>query len=131
MYLTLESDYAVRIVGCLAEEKARTDAKSISEKTGVTLRFALKILRKLVNAGIVRSFKGVQGGYELALPPAKITLLDVVTAIDGDMCINRCHDDSFVCTRTSKAQCHYRTVFEKISSELTEMLSSHTFDDFD
>ena len=129
MCLTLESDYAVRIVGCLAEEKSRTDARNISEKTGVTLRFALKILRKLVNAGLVRSFKGVQGGYELARSPSQITLLDVVTAIDGDLRINRCHDDSFVCTRISKAECRYRAIFEEISGEAARMLSQHSFDE--
>lgn len=43
----------------------KVGAKTISEMTGVTLRFSLKILRKLVAAGIVKSFKGTQGGYEI------------------------------------------------------------------
>ena len=59
MFITLESDYAVRIVACLAKENRRLDAKTISEMTCVTLRFALKILRKLVSAEIVKSFKGL------------------------------------------------------------------------
>ncbi|MCH5349833.1 MAG: Rrf2 family transcriptional regulator, partial [Oscillospiraceae bacterium] len=48
MHITLESDYAVRIVGCIAQSGHRIDAKTISAETNVTLRFALKILRKLV-----------------------------------------------------------------------------------
>lgn len=66
MYITLEADYAVRIVNCLAKNGSRMDAKALSAATGVTLRFSLKILRKLVAQGIVRSYKGTQGGYELA-----------------------------------------------------------------
>ena len=62
MCLTLESDYAVRIIGCLSAENKRIDAKNISERTGVSLRFALKILRKLVSAGLVKSYKGMQIG---------------------------------------------------------------------
>ncbi|MGN0674985.1 MAG: Rrf2 family transcriptional regulator, partial [Oscillospiraceae bacterium] len=55
MHITLEADYAIRIVHCLAKSKKRLDAKTIAEQTTVTLRFALKILRKLVASGIVKS----------------------------------------------------------------------------
>ena len=48
MHITLEADYAIRIVQVLAQNQRRLDAKTISEMTGVTLRFSLKILRKLV-----------------------------------------------------------------------------------
>ena len=58
MILNLETDYAIRIVHYLAEVGERRDAGKIAEKTGVTLRFSLKILRKLVAAGIIRSYKG-------------------------------------------------------------------------
>ena len=68
MYITLEADYAVRILLYLYEQGKRCDAKTISEDTEVTLRFALKILRKLAAAGLVRSFKGFKGGYEVSLP---------------------------------------------------------------
>ena len=129
MCLTLESDYAVRIVGCLAESSARKDAKLISEQTGVTLRFALKILRKLVSAGIVCSFKGMQGGYELARPADQITLYDVISVIEGDFQINTCHEEEFVCTRNSKMCCIYRPVFEEITEMVTQKLSSLTFAD--
>lgn len=74
MHITLESDYAIRIVLYLSQIQKRAEAKNISENTEVTLRFALKILRKLVAAGIVKSFKGTQGGYELNKAPAEITL---------------------------------------------------------
>ena len=55
MHMTLEADYAVRIVEFLAVNPGRADAKTISERTSVTLRFTLKILRTLVSDGIVRS----------------------------------------------------------------------------
>ena len=74
MHMTLEADYAVRIVEFLAVNPGRADAKTISERTSVTLRFTLKILRTLVSDGIVRSYKGAKGGYELAKPPKEITL---------------------------------------------------------
>ena len=61
MHITQESDYAVRIVYCLAKCGTRRDARGISEEMCVTLRFSLKILGKLVSSGIVESYKGNRG----------------------------------------------------------------------
>ncbi len=55
MHMTLEADYAVRIVDKLASSNEKIDARTISEQTQVPQRFALKILRKLVAGGIVKS----------------------------------------------------------------------------
>ena len=59
MHITLESDYAIRMMIYLARENKRVDAKKISDDAEVTLRFALKILRKFAAAGVIRSFKGM------------------------------------------------------------------------
>ena len=58
MHMTLETDYAVRIVSCLVTAGRRMDAKSIAEETSVTLRFSLKILRKLVAGEILQGDPG-------------------------------------------------------------------------
>ena len=81
MHITLETDYAIRIVECLSLCGGKIDASAISERTDVPQRFSLKILRKLVHSDIVKSYKGVQGGYELAKAPGDITLRTVVEAM--------------------------------------------------
>ena len=48
-------------------------------------RFLLQVLRKLVNHGIVKSTRGVEGGYSLARPLTEITLLHMMEATDGPM----------------------------------------------
>ena len=62
MRITLESDYALRIITALAESDSLVDAKALSEQTQVTQRFALKILHKLVQGNLVTSQKGAHGG---------------------------------------------------------------------
>ena len=62
MVMTLEADYAVRIVEYLTKNPQRRDAKTISEETRIPLRFSLKILRELVAEGLVCSYKGAKGG---------------------------------------------------------------------
>ena len=129
MCLTLESDYAVRIIGCLSAENKRIDAKNISEKTGVSLRFSLKILRKLVSAGLVKSYKGMQGGYELAKAPSEITMLDVIETVEGSYYLNRCFEDDFICTRGAKGSCQYQRVFNEITDIVSKKLSEYNFED--
>lgn len=130
MQITLESDYAVRIVGCLAEFGQRMDAKTISEKTCVTLRFALKILRKLVASGIVKSFKGTQGGYELAKKPEEISLKDVIETVEGKYHLSRCLSEGYDCNRGMSGICRFQKVYNEISVEVEKKLDSYTFDMF-
>lgn len=129
MHITLESDYAVRIIACLASENRRVDAKTISEITNVTLRFSLKILRKLVASGIVKSFKGTQGGYQLAKEPADITLKDVIETIEGTYNFNRCLDESFPCSRGKSGFCAYQKAFNSITIVVREQLEKYNFAD--
>mgnify|MGYP002552668825 CR=1 FL=1 len=90
MRITHEADYAIRVAYCLALAGEKQCAKDISEATGVTLRFALKILRKLTQSGITKSYKGVAGGYELNHSPSEISLGAIIECIDGPIAINHC-----------------------------------------
>ena len=130
MHITLEADYAVRIVGCLASQAKRLDAKTIAELTGVTLRFALKILRKLVSSGLVKSFKGTQGGYELAKAPVDISIKDVIETVEGKYQLSRCLSEEYDCNRAMSGICKFRHVFDEISVDVEKKLEKYTFDMF-
>lgn len=122
MHITLETDYAIRIVDCLARNGGRMGAKYISEKTNVTLRFSLKILRKLVSSGIVRSFKGAQGGYEIARPLDQISVNDILETIEGPFTLNRCQYRDYQCTRVGDEPCPYHHLFAHISTQVQDQL---------
>ncbi len=128
MHMTLEADYAVRIVHCLVKDGGRMDAKRISEQSCVTLRFALKILRKLVAGGIIKSFKGTQGGYELAKLPGQISLRDVIETVEGRYAISRCECGEYECAHMPDGCCPYHSIYAKISEEVREKLDKVKFD---
>ncbi|MEM1485403.1 Rrf2 family transcriptional regulator [Oscillospiraceae bacterium PP1C4] len=129
MHITLEADYAVRIVDCLARNNKRMDAKTLSSCTGVTLRFSLKILRKLVGEGVVNSFKGTQGGYELAKPAREISLGEVLEIVEGPITISRCvGSDEFQCTRTDDNACRFNKVYAEVAQVVKEKLYSVNFE---
>ena len=131
MRITHEADYAIRVAHCLACSNDKISAKQISESTGVTLRFALKILRKLIQADIVKSFKGVSGGYILNRSPADVSFGEIIEAIDGRIAINHCLTGEFECTRVAqKKQCDFRKVFVAVNQQLRDELYSITLDRF-
>lgn len=129
MFITLETDYAVRIVSNLCKDGGRVEAKTLAERSSVTLRFALKILRNLVSAGIVKSFKGSKGGYMINLDPKDITLRMVIEAIEGTYCFSRCLAPDGECNRGAMGICCYRKAFADIAKTVREKLDSYNFAD--
>lgn len=130
MRITLESDYALRIVTALAEKGSRVDAKTLSTQTSVTPRFALKILHKLAVANIVRSYKGVGGGYVLDVSPSELTLKTVIELIDGPIAIARCIESEGGCALNhDKTACTYHHIFDSLSLHLASKLDKITIQD--
>ncbi len=130
MRITLESDYALRIVTALAEKNERVDAKTLSDQTSVTPRFTLKILHKLAVGNIVRSYKGVGGGYVLAASPRELTLKTVIELIDGPIAIARCIESEGGCALNhDKAACTYHHIFDYLSLDLAQKLDKITIQD--
>ena len=130
MRITLESDYALRILTELAEHNDVVDANTLSEATSVTIRFTLKILNKLVKNGFVSSYKGARGGYKLKLPKEQITLKSVIELIDGPIVIARCLETSEACSlNKDKTSCTYHHIFNTISLDVAKKLEAITIAD--
>ena len=130
MRITLESDYALRIVSTLASSREIIGAHEISERISVTQRFTLKILHKLVQGDIVRSYKGVKGGYALNIPAENITLKNVIELIDGPIAISRCLESNEACSlNPDKTACIYHHIFDSISMDVARRLDAITIAD--
>ncbi len=120
MRITHEADYAVRIVYVLMQAREATvPASKVAEASGVTLRFSLKILRKLAGSGIVTAQKGANGGYALAMDPAEISLGLIIESIDGPFELNHCLSDDYDCTRVKdKKFCQFHHIFDDVNAKL-------------
>ncbi len=128
MHMTLEADYAVRIVHCLSENDKKMDAQKISDETFVSKRFCLKILRKLVANNIVKSFKGAHGGYIIARPASEITLREIIETVDGEYKFSRCLNDDFDCSKNPDKMCPFHCEFDNLSKMVREFLDNITID---
>jgi Rrf2 family protein len=131
MRITQETDYAFRILAHLARagKGVKVDAKTIGESEGVTLRFTLKILRKLGQAKMVVSFRGVNGGYALNDSPENINMKTVIEAIEGPVFINRCLYDENYCNVGRSKECILHKAFEKIQKNLLDDFEKVTLRD--
>src|SRR5512145_1035583 len=100
MQVTREGDYGIRSVLYLARQPLKKVCfiNEISEEYKIPRSFLAKILQKLVKAKVVRSYRGVKGGFSLARPPKEISVLDVLVAIEGKMSLNLCVPDKRCCS---------------------------------
>lgn len=84
-------DYALRATVCLAMNPGQVlTTEQIAQTTKVPAPYLAKIIKSLSKVGIVSSKPGVNGGSQLARPPARITVLDVMNAIDPMQRISYC-----------------------------------------
>ena len=87
MRISAKADYAVRAAIELAatpHDKA-VPAERIATSQGIPLNFLEHILAELRIAGVVRSQRGTDGGYRLAREPGRITIADIIRAVEGPL----------------------------------------------
>jgi Rrf2 family protein len=85
--ISAKTDYAIRAAAELAtaEPGSWVKTESVATAQDIPLPFLLNILAELRTAGIVRSRRGVDGGYQLARPADDVTVADVIRAVDGPL----------------------------------------------
>jgi len=123
MEITRETDYAIR---CILRMSRNPDAilmvEQISEEMAIPRSFLAKILQKLSKADIVKSFRGVRGGFRLSRGPESISILDVVEAIEGRVAMNECAVDASSCSLASTCCVHpvWVSLRRKVETHLGE-----------
>jgi Rrf2 family protein len=129
MELTRKGEYAIRGIIYLAKQPAGKVVlvSEIAEATGVSQTFLAKIFQSFAKIGLVNSFRGTGGGFLLGRPADKITLRQVVEAVEGPIMPNRCLTGDGACERSS--QCLVHPVWRKIQSEVASILDSCTVED--
>lgn len=118
------TDYALLVTNALAqcEQGGRCSMSAIAVQTGLSLATVRKILKKLVDAGVVRSHRGVQGGYCLADSPDRIRVVEVISALEGPVAITECNQNNGCCA--IEKHCQLRDNWHQINRRLTQVLES-------
>ena len=85
MKLSKKAEYALRALVAMGREREGTNfsIQDLARDERIPLKFLEQILLALKNGGLLRSKRGVGGGYQLVTHPARITLGEVITLFDG------------------------------------------------
>lgn len=119
---TLSAIRALLYLGC-GEAGAVIPPKKIAVDLGESPTYLSKVTAQLVKAGILHSQKGVKGGVRMAMPPAQITLLQIVEACQGPFCGRLCQVPC-----GNQRVCSFHRAATQIERGTTDLLSSWTLE---
>lgn len=82
MWVSASTDYAIRMMICLADAAGPVSSSKLARMIGVSTRYLLQIGARLRDAGMITVTYGSSGGYKLSLPPEEICLLDIIMLME-------------------------------------------------
>ncbi|MGH9093377.1 MAG: RrF2 family transcriptional regulator [Acidimicrobiales bacterium] len=132
MKVSTRGDYASRALLSLALHGAQTtptSVRDIAERTGLPQPYLEQILLALKGAGLVRSKRGVGGGYVLARGPEEITLAQVVSAVDGPIVAGDFGEPHADGACDHEGQCVLLAVWAEVGQTMRHHLDSFTLAD--
>ncbi|HNQ87912.1 MAG TPA: Rrf2 family transcriptional regulator [Verrucomicrobiota bacterium] len=97
---------------------------ALSRDEGIPRSFLAKVFQQLARAGLVRSLRGVGGGFVLARQPDQITVLEVLEAIEGRLALQRCTLDMAACRDT--AGCRLCGLLGRAQDRMRDVLGQTT-----
>jgi Rrf2 family protein len=127
--LTSAADYAIRAMihlACLPEGGVALRSEIANAQT-IPTSFMAKILRSLVRARLLRSSRGVNGGFELACAPSEINMLDIVEAIEGPLSLTDCTPSPTGCVWSM--DCPASSVWVKVQESMKDVLRESNLED--
>ncbi len=117
------ADYAVIVMAEMAKQsQASCSGQQLAELTQIALPTVRKILKLLLQSGLLMSTRGIKGGYALARTADNISIMDVITAIDGPLAITECCHTDKQCQRD--ACCPSRSNWHVINQAIRQILHS-------
>ncbi len=123
MKLSTRARYGLRALLDIARQEGEGPVmlRAISEREGISAKYLEHLLADLRRAGIVRSYRGAGGGFELNRPVSDVPLLEVVRVLETDFGTTDCVSKPQTCPRSS--HCAARLVWTKVSKAMWDTLA--------
>ncbi len=122
------TDYGTVLLAHLAANQPRVcSAADVASATGIALPTVSKLLKLLARAGLVKSTRGANGGYELARSPEAISAADVIDALEGPVSITECSATESHCEHEDV--CSVGGAWQRINVAIRHALDDVTLSD--
>ena len=118
------ADYSTVVMAYLARTGTAQNARDIAQATRIALPTVSKILKILAKAELLESHRGAKGGYDLARPAEKISLADIINALDGGIGLTECSRAAGLCA--VEEACGIRHSWRNIGLIVRELLEQVT-----
>ena len=121
---------ALLVLGLNYEQEV-TRIQTISEQQNIPKRFLEQILNDLKSAGVVRSKRGVSGGYRLARRPEEISLAVVIRHVEGALAPVSCVSERFYekCSCPDESRCAIRSIMKEVRDAIVRIVEHTTVAD--
>ena len=129
MKISTRGEYGVRAMFDLAMHYGQgpISLKIIAERQGISEHYLEQLVASLRKAGLVTSVRGAQGGYQLAAPPAKVPVGDIIRTLEGPIGPMTCvEDDTSDCTQFER--CATRVLWQRLKESMESVLDNTTLE---
>lgn len=128
MRLTRQSNYAIRaLVYCAVNEPGLSRVSDIAKAYSISELFLFKLIKPLVENGLIQTVRGRHGGIKLGKPADQITLLDTIRLTEENFALAECFEDGADCPLIG--ECDLNSALREALGAFFEVLSRHTIAD--
>jgi len=119
------ADYATVLMTAVANECAQTlTGQILAERTHIPLPTVAKLLKVLARGGLLESVRGAHGGYRLARSAERITIADIINALEGPIAVTACSSHGGECSL--ETDCATRANWRLINTAIRGALEAVT-----
>ncbi|MEI7879611.1 MAG: Rrf2 family transcriptional regulator [bacterium] len=129
MKISTKGRYGLRILLDLVihQNKGPVNLGDISQRQGISEKYLWQVINLAKASGLIISTRGPKGGYMVAKPADQITILEIITALEGPIILVDCLDKAESCERN--ASCVTRDVWAQIEGAMKKAMSNITLQD--
>jgi FeS assembly SUF system regulator len=130
--LSRATDYGIVLLAHLASREegmspSPLNAREVAAETRLPAPMVSKVLKSLARHGLLVSHRGAKGGYSLARPPERITVPEMIAALEGPIGLTQCAVDPGACAQ--ELSCHVREPWQRINEAVRDALAGITLAD--
>jgi FeS assembly SUF system regulator len=114
------TDYAILAMVELSRAGELLSAQALADRVHVETPTASKVLKLLARAGLLESYRGVNGGYQVSRPAENISVAEVISAIEGPIAMTECSVEEGLCNQEDN--CDLRGNWQRISIAVAQAL---------
>jgi len=130
MLITRASEYAILSLIVLTKATSAVDSDTLSKQLSIPKSFLAKILQALAKKGILKSYKGVNGGFMLNKDPKDITMLEIMSAVEGKApTVFDCSPSMQDCPKDKAVFCSIWPFLHKLQGKIDTFLADLSLND--